>query len=56
MLSTRVSSSGRGTVVLALGGVQPPDAPLVWRELAPCSLEGTVGPRCPLPLFLLGTE
>ena len=57
MLSTRVSSSGRGTVVLALGGVQPPDAPLVWRELAPCSLEGDRrSPGAPLPLFLLGTE
>ena len=44
MLSTRVSSSGRGTVVLALGGVQPPDAPLVWRELAPCSLEDRRSP------------
>ena len=53
MLSTRVSSSGRGTVVLALGG-QPPDAPLVWRELAPCSLERTVGPRCLTALVPLG--
>ena len=40
-----------GTVVPSPLGVQPPDAPLVWRELAPCSLEGDRrSPGAPLPL------
>ena len=40
MLRPRMSSSGRGTVVLALGGVQPPDAPLVWRQPGAMCLGG----------------
>ena len=49
MLRPRMSSSGRGTVVLALGGVQPLMPFCSGASLAPCALAGDR--RSPWPEF-----